>query len=87
MTGTVRGVLTWVRRWRYRLVWQDGHSGKRDGEVETVEQLRAVVACARANPRIRRWSFEPVVHLVGEPRWTDARAGRRAAETSPGPGS
>lgn len=70
-SGTVRDVLTWVRRWRYKLVWQDGHTGRLGGEVETAEQLRAVVAWAQRNPRVRRWSFEPVDHLDGEPRWTD----------------
>jgi hypothetical protein len=43
-------VLTWVRRWRYRLVWQDGHTGRLDGEVETVDQLHAVVAWAGESP-------------------------------------
>ena len=66
------GMLAWVRRWRYELIWQPGHTGRRDGEVDTVAQLRAVVAWARANPRVRRWSIEPVDRLVGRPRWTDA---------------
>lgn len=64
-----RGVLEWVRRWEYTLVWQDGHDGVRSREVETVEQLRAVIAWARANPRVRRYAYRPVEHLVGEPRW------------------
>lgn len=65
------GVLEWVRRWEYTLVWQDGHTGVRCREVDTVAQLRAVIAWARANPRVRRFSFRPVDHLVGEPRWAD----------------
>jgi hypothetical protein len=65
------GVREWIRRWEYTLVWQDGHDGRRNGFVDTVEQLGAVVAWARANPRVRRWSFRPVQHLEGEPEWAD----------------
>ena len=50
----------------YELTWQDGHTGLRSREVETVAQLREVVAWARANPRVRRWSFHPYDRLVGE---------------------
>jgi hypothetical protein len=59
--------VEWVRRWAYDLVWQDGHTGRRSGQVDTVAQLRDVVHWAQANPRVRRWSIRAVDQLDGEP--------------------
>lgn len=58
--------MEWVRQWAYELVWQDGHTGVRGRRVQTVQQLRAVVDWARANPRVRRWTVRPVDHLIGK---------------------
>jgi hypothetical protein len=82
--GTLRRV-EWVRRWRYDLVWQDGHTGVLSREVDTVAKLRAVVAWARANPRVRRWSIAPVDQLVGGPAHGDVCPSGHALVTYPRP--
>lgn len=68
-----------MRRWRYELRWEPGHSGVLSRDVETVVQLRAVVAWARANPHVIRYSFRPVDYLEGPRALTCSRGHRLEA--------
>ena len=58
--------MEWVRRWRYELRWERGRSGVVSRDVDTLDQLRAVVEWARANPHVERCSYRPIEALHGE---------------------
>ena len=77
--------MEWVRRWSYELVWHDGHTGVRSRDVDTVDQLRAVITWARANPRVRRYSFQAVYRLIGDPTYTDTCPAGHPLVTYPRP--
>lgn len=58
--------MEWVRRWQYELTWEPGHTGVLSRYVDTLEQVRAVVEWARANPHIHKCSYRPHDELVGD---------------------
>jgi len=69
-TRSIRsGVVEWVRTWVYELRWRPDYHGDpvRSREVESIAQLREVVAWARRNPNVTGYSFRPVDHLDGDP--------------------
>ena len=58
--------MRWVRRWRYELRWEQGRNGVVSRNVDTLDQLRAVVEWARANPHVERCSYRRVDDLQGD---------------------
>lgn len=58
--------VEWVRRWEYQIQWAPGHSGVHSRHVDTVGQLRAVVAWARHNTHVQQFRYKLVYDLEGE---------------------
>ncbi|MBC9000450.1 hypothetical protein [Micromonospora aurantiaca (nom. illeg.)] len=59
----------WVRRWEIEVRWRPGLPGDRLSarRVDTVAELRQLVAWARANPDITRHQHRTVRELAGDP--------------------
>jgi hypothetical protein len=85
-----RGVLEWIRRWEYTLVWQDGHDGIRGREVDTVAQLRAVIAgrgptrgsTGSRSGRFSTWSASPTGRTSARAGTASSRIRTRTAGTA-----
>lgn len=57
--------VEWVRRWQYELRWERGRAGVLSRTVDSLDELRVVVAWARQNPNVEKCSYRQVNELEG----------------------